>query len=170
MLLFNDQRRRQRMKMEARIIRIIGLLAILSMVIVVYLNIDAVVGRQNENENYRKLQADEPPELLICQGVYEHDMSKVDRAINLAQKMSDKRLSESIQAMEVLKRGLKLYDEVNEFQLSKRGLNQDDEFKTLYFKLLIRALQQKKEVETLSQEWQGWYKRRVIEWHGSRPK
>ena len=49
MLLFNDQRRRQRMKMEARIIRIIGLLAILSMVIVVYLNIDTVVAKQNES-------------------------------------------------------------------------------------------------------------------------
>ena len=57
MLLFNDQRRRQRMKMEARIIRIIGLLAILSMVIVVYLNIDTVVETQNESATERKLKA-----------------------------------------------------------------------------------------------------------------
>ena len=162
--------------MEARIIRIIGLLAILLMAIVVYLNIDAVVGKQNENENDRKLQAAEPPELLICQAVYEHNISKVDKAINLAQKMmkntskDENNISDSIQTMEVLKRGLKLYEEVNELQLLRRRSNQDDEFKTLFFKLLMRAVQQKKEVETLSQEWQKWYKNRVIEWHGSRSK
>ena len=43
MLLFKDQRRRQRMMMEARIIRIIGLLTMISVFIVVYLNIETVV-------------------------------------------------------------------------------------------------------------------------------
>ena len=47
--------------MEARIIRIIGLLALLSMVIVVYLNIDTVVEKQNENENDRVLQGENDP-------------------------------------------------------------------------------------------------------------
>ena len=57
MLLFNDQRRRQRKKMEARIIRIIGLLAILSMVIVVYLNIDTLAGKENDHRVGRNLIA-----------------------------------------------------------------------------------------------------------------
>ena len=59
MLLFNDQRRRQQMKMEARIIRIIGLLAILTMLIVVYLNIHTIVETQNENPTERKLKGTE---------------------------------------------------------------------------------------------------------------
>ena len=66
MLLFKQQRRRQRKKMEARIIRIIALLAILSMVIVVYLNIDTVVEKQNESATERKLKVDNCDKLRKC--------------------------------------------------------------------------------------------------------